>query len=268
MNTDDKSTEQRADAPAPESVDGAPAPAAPPTADAPNFSGDLDADLLAAAAGGETPKTTANPILLDVDALTAAIDRLSQQIAADQDLISRMQSRIETLQGDQVRALLAPAVTELANLHAEFAESAGRDFERLGFASVRQEFGQLSDHIETAIDLLGAVSLDVQIGDPFNSRVHQAIKKVPTGDSALDRTVAAVIRQGFTFDPTGKPMLCARVWVYSYEPLLEATSFAPETTLEPIAQAIPAIPPRTSEPVQSSPLTGSAADDLELPFPR
>lgn len=217
-----------------------------------------------------SPEEPISPAQPDIDALTAAVDRLSQQVAADQTVIARMQSRIESLQGDQVRALLAPAVTELANLHAEFTESAERDYARLGLDRVRKEFTLLSDHIETAIDLLGAVSLDVQVGDEFDSRLHQALKKVPTGDSSLDRTVAAVLRQGFTFDPAGKPVLYARVRVHSYDPLLEAAAIYPEPTaqptseppLEPIAQPITVLPQDPADPVPSA----AASDDLELPF--
>lgn len=207
----------------------------------------------------------ATPTHPEIQALTAAILRLSQQVAADQNIISRMQRRIEMLQGDQVRALLAPAVTELANLHAEFAESAGRDYERLGVERARQEFSFLGEQVESALDLLGAVSLNAKVGDVFDSKVHQAIKKVPTSDASLDRTVAAVVRQGFTFDTAGKPALYARVRVLSYEPRREVPALPPEPSLEPIAQSIPVIPSRPTDHIKSSQESYST-DELELPF--
>lgn len=152
-----------------------------------------------------------------LDELTTAIERMTSRLAADQDVIGRMQSRIEALQGDQVRALLGPAVTELANLHAAIAEAAGRDYERLGLDRVRKEFDLLGDRVESAIDVLGAVSIDARVGDTFDSRSHQAVKHVPTADPALDKTVAAVLRQGFTFDPDARPALHARVQVFGHD---------------------------------------------------
>lgn len=243
-------------------------PNKPPKEEDPDVLGELDPDTLLAVEVETKEEASVDSIFPDVASLTRAIDRLSQQISADQDLISRMQSRIEILQSDQVRALLAPAVTELANLHAEFAESSGRDYERLGIDRVRREFTILSDHVETAIDLLGAVSLDVQVGDLFDPRVHQAVKNVPTGDAALDRKVAAVLRQGFTFDPAGKPVLYARVRVYSYDSLLEPASLTPKPTTEPIAPSTPVLPPGTTDAAGSSPPAAPIPDNFELPFSR
>lgn len=228
------------------------APEANPVASAEHVAVDDTAD----SAHGTVPSTPSGQDEADsdqtkLDELIAAIDRLSERTRGDQELIGRMQSRLETLQGDQVRALLGPAVTELANLHAAFVESAGRDYERLGFDRVRKEFTLLADRLESAIDLLGAASVDAKVGDPFDSRAHQAVKQVPTGEQALDKTIAAVVRQGFTFDPGAKPALYARVQVYAYDPGLAAE------------QRNPAVPDA------SDGLDAPTApdDDLELPFP-
>jgi molecular chaperone GrpE (heat shock protein) len=197
--------------------------------------------------------------------LTAAVDRLSERLRADQDVIGRMQSRIETLQGDQVRALLGPAVTELANLHAAFAESAERDYERLGFDRVRKEFTLLADRVETAIDVLGAQSLDARVGDTFDSRSHQAVRQVPSEDPALDKTIVEVVRQGFTFDPDGRPALYARVAVYSFSAASGAQDAPEETAGEPSPQSVDVS--EQSADVPESPEAALAVDDfLEVPF--
>jgi molecular chaperone GrpE (heat shock protein) len=196
-----------------------------------------------------------------VDAVAAAVDRLTERLRADQDVIGRMQSRIESLQGDQVRALLGPAVTELANLHAAFAESAERDYERLGFDRVRKEFTLLGDRLESAIDVLGATSVDARVGDAFDSRVHQAVKQVPTSEPGLDKTIAAVLRQGFTFDPDGKPALYARVSVHAFDPAL-VTAVEPSTTSASTDGE--ADLPDTATPLEVAPPTEG---ELELPYP-
>ena len=177
-----------------------------------------------------------------------------------------MQSRIEALQGDQVRALLGSAVTELANLHAAFAESAGRDYERLGLGRVRKEFALLADRLESAIDVLGAVSVGAHAGDVFDFRAHQAVKQVPTvrfGTRQEGRRRVPSV--GFTFHPEGKPALYARVQVYSYDPALTGSR---EPTPPPIEPTIE----RDVSPVGSCAIvpaeTPSISEgELELPFP-
>lgn len=195
---------------------------------------------LAPATSGDTAK---------FDDLTAAVDRLSERLRADQDVIGRMQSRIEALQGDQLRALLGPAVIELANLHSAFVEATARDYERLGLDRVRKEFDVLLDRVESAIGALGAESIGARVGQPFDSRTHQAVKQVPTSDPAFDKTIAGVVRQGFTFDHAGKPALYARVQVHAFD----------GATCEQ-----PAAPTTDSTPESLSP---ADAGELELPFP-
>lgn len=151
---------------------------------------------------------------------TDSIQLVAERLKAEQQLTARMQERIDALQRDQVRALLGPAVTELANLHAAVAEAARRDYESLGPDRIRKEFDLLADQVERTIDLLGAETIDARPGDPFDMRQHSAAKQVPTADPALDKTIAAVLRQGFRFDPDSKPALYARVTVFAFDPAL------------------------------------------------
>lgn len=193
-----------------------------------------EVDSIVAPSGASEGSEREFDVVAQLAELTSTVGRLSERIGADRDVIGRMQARIEALQGNQVRALLAPAVTELANLHAALGESAGRDYERLGFERVRKEFTLLADQLETAIDVLGAESIGAQVGDAFDSRMHQAMRRVPTTDPVLDATIAAIIRQGFTFEAEGKPALYARVAVYSYEAPFVSEEESNGTDAEPV----------------------------------
>lgn len=169
--------------------------------------------------------------------LRAEIDRVQQSIAllgersrADQDLIARMQARIEALQVDQVRALLGPVITELAGAHAAFVEASQRDYEVLGVARLRKEFALLGDRIEGALDLLGAVSVEATPGEAFDSRRHTAVRRTMTARADLDKTIAEVLRQGFVYQHDAKVAVYARVAVYKYDSALNATPADPEPT--------------------------------------
>ena len=211
----------------------------------------------------ESPLRNAGTEQIKVDELAATVDRLTERLRADQEVIGQMQSRIESLQGDRVRVLLGPVVTELANLCAAFAEAAERDYERLGFDRVRKEFTLLGDRLESTIDVLGAVSVDARVGDPFDSRVHQALKQVPTGDASLDKTIANVIRQGFTFDPDGKPALYARVSVYLFDPTLDTPTEA-STDTEPL---VVDSDPNPSSITALSEVSSTLDNEIEIPYP-
>ncbi len=194
--------------------------------------------------------------------LQGAIEVLGERGRADQDIIARMQARLEALQADQVRALLGPVVTELAGLHADFAEAAARDYEVLGVARVRKEFSLLGSRVENALDQLGAVSVGAKPGQAFDSRLHTASRQTPTGDPARDKTIAAVLRQGFAFQHESKPALYARVDVYRYDSSLEAPAPPLGTT--------PSSPPIKAETAPASPPDvvpqSNDAEPFRIPF--
>jgi len=195
--------------------------------------------------------------------LQSTVDALGKRSNADQDVISRMQARLEVLQVDQVRSLLGPVITELAGLHADFAQAAEQDYETLGITRVKKQFGFLGDRIENAIDLLGAVSIDAKPGQKFDSRLHAAVKQLPTGDPALDKTIASVSRQGFAFRHQSKPALYASVSVYRYDNSLEASVPEPE----PMPAATPAPAKDSPKPAVSTDTARPNTEDRSFHIP-
>ena len=189
-----------------------------------------DAPFSTDGTGAAVPADGAQRTLPDGDdgpvrALTGLLERAAERertfldrLAADQELIGRMQGAIESLQADQVKSLLGPVVTELANLHAGLLEASGRDLERLGAERIRKELVLLSERVEDAVDAVGAETLGACEGDVFDARKHAAVRRVPTDDPALHGTVDHVVRQGFTFDANRKPLLHARVVVRFHTP--------------------------------------------------
>lgn len=207
--------------------------------------------------------TRHSEMLAAIRHLQGIIETVGERSRADQDIISRMQARIEALQADQVRALLGPVVTELAGLHADFAEAALRDYEVLGLARVKKEFGLLSSRIENALDLLGAVSVDAKPGQVFDSRLHTAARQTPTADAALDKTIAMVLRQGFAFQHEAKPALYARVNVYRYDSAPDGP--APQAELKPFASPAPVAAEPAAAPVDDAPKAADATP-FQIPF--
>jgi molecular chaperone GrpE (heat shock protein) len=154
--------------------------------------------------------------------IRADISLFQERSAAQESLITRMQQRIDELQGDQVRALLSPVYQELASLHADLLEAAGKDYSVLPPERLPRELSFLLSRVDTTLHLLGLESVGAAAGVPFDSRLHSAVRRVPTGRKSLDGVIATVQRQGFTFPGAAKASMYARVTVYAYDSTIDA----------------------------------------------
>jgi molecular chaperone GrpE (heat shock protein) len=152
--------------------------------------------------------------------LRADFSTSQERSAAQESLITRMQQRIEELQGDQVRALLSPVYQELASLHADLTEAAGKDYSVLPPERLPRELSFLLSRVDTALQLLGLESVGAAAGVQFDSRLHSAVRRVPTGRKSLDGMIEDVQRQGFIFPGAAKASMYARVTVYAYDPTI------------------------------------------------
>jgi molecular chaperone GrpE (heat shock protein) len=167
--------------------------------------------------------------------LRADFSTFQERSAAQESLIARMQQRIEELQGDQVRALLSPVYQELASLHADLTEAAGKDYSVIPPERLARELSFLVSRVDTALQLLGLESVGAAAGVQFDSRLHSAVRRVPTGRESLDGMIEDVQRQGFIFPGAAKASMYARVTVYTYDPTTDdgtMDEFAPTADIE------------------------------------
>jgi molecular chaperone GrpE (heat shock protein) len=153
--------------------------------------------------------------------LRADASTFQERSAAQESLIARMQQRIEDLQGDQVRALLSPVYQELASLHADLTEAAGKDYSVIPPERLARELSFLVSRVDTALQLLGLESVGAAAGVQFDSRLHSAVRRVSTGRESLDGMIEDVQRQGFIFPGAAKASMYARVTVYTYDPTID-----------------------------------------------
>lgn len=147
--------------------------------------------------------------------IVEAVDGFHTRAERYESIIRQMQSRIEDLQGDQVRQLLAPLIQRFAALHTEAGEARDRAQERNDQAAFK-DFGFFVSEIEEGLAMLDVESIDVAVGDAFEPAKHAARRSVPTSDPALDKTVAKVLRQGFTYVGAPRVFMPAQVTVHRY----------------------------------------------------
>lgn len=194
----------------------------------PNANRSVDERPLESEIGTDSSPTEAIPPE-ELAAMAAALERFHGRAEEYESIIRRMQTRIEELQANQVRELLKPVIIKLASLHTEAVAAEGRAAAR-DDDSARKDFDFFVVDIEESLGLLDVESIGVSVGDEFDASKHAARRRIDTDDPSLDRRIAKVVRQGFTFVGAERVFLPAMVNVHRYsapegvDPGVSATS--------------------------------------------
>lgn len=157
---------------------------------------------------------------------------LSDRSEFYEDLVRKLQNRVESLQVDQVQQLLGPVLTRLAILITQSADAA--QLARIHGEGYRAdvEFEYFHDALLETLDLVGVESVGAAPGAPFDRSVHASRKTVRTGEQGLDWTVAKVLRQGLVRAGAERAFLPAQVSVYRYDADLDSSVDEPNTNQE------------------------------------
>lgn len=160
---------------------------------------------------------SAEDVLADaVIELVGQTKRFHERAAAQEETIRQLHARVEELQTDQVRTLLKPVIQKLAALHAQAGEAA----ERAGSAGelAERDLSYFAVALEDSLGLLDIESVGAAPGAAFDATRHHAVQVAPTDRPELDRTIARVLRQGFTYTGAARVLLPAQVVIHRHEP--------------------------------------------------
>lgn len=180
------------------------------------------------------PPTPSNADLAElVEGVGAQLRDFSSRSEFYEDMIRQLQSRVETLQSEQVQQLLGPVFQKLAILltQAESSAVAAREQDEGYRAEV--EFEYFGDALVETLDVMGAASVEAKVGDAFDRSLHASRKNVPTPDADKDWTLAKVLRQGIVRIGAERAFVPAQVAVFRYDgtpslsPGADATPQAP-----------------------------------------
>lgn len=164
-----------------------------------------------------------------LEELKAEVKRFHERAEAQENLISRLHSRVEVLQGGETKKLLKPLSTQLISLFSDLESTASSLNIDTTVDQFRGLLANFSLAVEQMLDNLGLLPQDTTPGDDFEPRLHHAIKKVDTDDPALDRKIAEVLRQGFAEPGEAKPLVPSRVSVYRASGGASASASTPIT---------------------------------------
>lgn len=152
--------------------------------------------------------------------LTNLLDDARTQLRSRDELIRELTTSLDEAKRDQAAGLLAPLARKLVNISVKAEDAAGKDYaelppERL-YGQVKAEFDYFAELLVDALELIGFVEIDAEEGDPFDARRHVGVDRVPTSDPEADKTIAKVLRPGYTYEHSRKAEFPARVSVYAF----------------------------------------------------
>lgn len=179
------------------------------------------------------------------DRLAEALERLDDRLEESQRLLAR-QSEIATAlhaenqrlkEGELLRAQL-PLVRDMIRVQ----DLLGQMLDAAVESTAAADLELARDSILDALARNGIESAPIVAGDAFDARVQRIVGVVAVGDPAADRTVAEVVKAGFTWDQA-TTIRAAEVRVYKYAPVSQPereTPGQPGPDAEPDPAAQPA----------------------------
>lgn len=173
-----------------------------------------------AASQAPPPPEPEDPAVVE---LRAEVTELTRSLAASQRradelaTVARKQTEMadelhadnRRLRDGEIREAVAPLVRGLARL----ADDLGRM--RATAAAASEDLAYLDGQVQELLHDAGVLTVQAEIGEPFDPQCHQATSSATTADSALHRTVAEVRRMGLRRDD-GRMLRPVDVVVFRY----------------------------------------------------
>ncbi len=175
----------------------------------------------------------------DSDRLAEALERLDDRLEESQRLLAR-QSEIATAlhaenqrlkAGELLRAQL-PLVRDMIRVQ----DLLGQMLDAAVESTAASDLELARDSILDALARNGIEAAQIASGDAFDARLQRIVGVVAVDDPAADRTVAEVLKVGFTWDEA-TTIRAADVRVYKHAPVSQPE---PEPPGEPGSDADPA----------------------------
>jgi molecular chaperone GrpE (heat shock protein) len=169
----------------------------------------------------EEPGLADEPGPVDESAQTevvAALGRIEDRLAESQRLIDRqaeiaakLHAENQVLRAGELRKAQEAMVLSVLRVFDDVSRMAAATEDPAGCA----DLVIVADTLADALARNGVEQLVVEVGEPFEARRHKVATIAPTADLAADRTVAYVVRPGFTWSD-GEPVRVADVAVFKH----------------------------------------------------
>jgi molecular chaperone GrpE len=184
---------------------------------------------------GDSPVPEEDPI----GELTRHVAKLAEQLAAGnaraearERVIDHLHAEAERLRVGEQGLLLRPVITDLQTLRRDLLRQAETLPEQIDSAQVSALLVSFALSAEQALERCGVVPVRPSVGDAYAARQHSAVKVLDAETEAQHETIAEVISDGYIDTRIDRVTVPARVAVWRWKPVEEAT--VPTTEEEPV----------------------------------
>lgn len=131
--------------------------------------------------------------------LSAALESANRGGAERENILGRLHEEAVGLRAGELRQAVNPLLREFMALRDDLLKTAGHR-RRMDDAGANDVAGLLEGYADTIADILerhDVVAYQVNPGDPFDTKLHRALKAVEAATPELERTVVAMHKEGF-----------------------------------------------------------------------
>jgi molecular chaperone GrpE len=165
----------------------------------------------------------ADPVAGAINALRAAMDDLTSQVAREHDrakaretVIDRLHSDAQRLRAGEGRELLRPVLADLRRLRDDLLGQARSVPAAMSSGNMETLLESYADSVMMILERHGVIAVRPTPGTAFDPRRHRATGITATSEHGADGLIATVLGDGYEDADTGAMIASARVTVYRH----------------------------------------------------
>lgn len=155
-----------------------------------------------------------DPVALALAALEQRVTEHQRLLERQTEVASNLHAENQRLRAGELRQAQSALVTSVLRVLDDVAQMA----QTAKSPESGQDLALVAEALTDALERNGIVATPVEPGAPFDARAHRIAFVEPTPEATADRTVARVVRPGFSW-ADGSVVRLADVAVYRHTPV-------------------------------------------------
>ncbi|MDX6720567.1 MAG: molecular chaperone GrpE [Solirubrobacteraceae bacterium] len=160
-----------------------------------------------------TAEPERDPVLIALERLDERLEESQRLLARQSEIATSLHAENQRLKGGELVRAQLPLVRDIIRVQDDL----GRVLEAAGESTAAADLEMARDSILDALARNGIEPSHVAADDPLDPRRHKVVGIVAADDPAADRTIAAVVKVGFSWDD-GTLIRATDVRVYKHMP--------------------------------------------------
>ena len=159
------------------------------------------------------PEPEPDPVLLALERLDERLEESQRLLARQSEIATSLHAENQRLKGGELVRAQLPLVRDIIRVQDDL----GRVLEAAGESTAAADLAMARDSILDALARNGIEPSHVAVDEPLDPRRHKVVGVVAADEPAADRTIAAVVKVGFSWDD-GTLIRATDVRVFKHTP--------------------------------------------------